>query len=79
MSAGGIPWNDQPLSLLHALGTAFLDGCVFLACPKHTGDSVRILGVGTDAPRPLVNLSSCFTRRAELHFIYLMLATVSGE
>lgn len=50
MSAGGIPWNDQPFGLLHALGTAFLDGCVFLACPKHSGYRVRILGVGTDAP-----------------------------
>ena len=36
MSAGGFPWNDQPLGLF-ALGTAFLDGRVFLACPKHTG------------------------------------------
>lgn len=50
MSADDIPQIDQPLGVLHALGSAFLDGCVFLACPKPNGYRVQMLGVGTDAP-----------------------------
>lgn len=48
MSADGVPQIDQPLVLLHALGTAFLDVCVFLACLNQYGHRIRNLGLGTD-------------------------------
>ena len=79
MSADGVPQIDQTFVLLHALGTAFLDVCVFLACLNQDGHRIRSLGLGTDAPGHLANLSSCITGAAELQLISLMLATVSEE
>ena len=52
VSADHVPQIDHPLSLLLALGTAFLDVCVFLASLKQGGHRIRSPGVGTDAPGP---------------------------
>lgn len=52
MSADCVPKIDQPLSLLLALGTAFLGVCVFLACLNQDGHRIRSPGVGTDALGP---------------------------